>query len=88
MHEQHWHIPTSDGHMIFGCTDSMERTPCERAIVIVHGLTGNMDEYQHKTAANFFIRHHYDVIRFDLYSDMPKSRSLSGCTRCRRTRPT
>jgi pimeloyl-ACP methyl ester carboxylesterase len=80
MQEWHWHIAAADGKLIYGCTDSDGDKRPDRAVVIVHGLTGNMDEYQHKTAANFFIRHNYDVVRFDLYSDMPKSRSLSECT--------
>ena len=80
MQEWRWHIPTADGHQIYGCTNSLESVSPDRAIILVHGLTGNMNEYHHKTAAHFFIKHKYDVIRFNLYSDMPKSRSLSACT--------
>jgi pimeloyl-ACP methyl ester carboxylesterase len=80
MQEWHWHIETADNYRIYGCTNSDKGSSPDRAIVMVHGLTGNMDEYQHKSAANFFIKHGYDVVRFDLYSDMPGSRSLSHCT--------
>lgn len=47
------------------------------AIVIVHGLTGSMDEHLHQQATPYFAALGYDVLRFNLQSqDFP----LRQCT--------
>ena len=80
MQERHWHLDTADGHRIYGATNSIDGASPDHCVVIVHGLTGNMNEYQHKTAAHFFAGMRYDAIRFNLYSDFPGGRRLSDCT--------
>ncbi|MEM6901766.1 MAG: alpha/beta fold hydrolase [Pseudomonadota bacterium] len=64
-----WSVTSKTGHEITGradfCADTDEPRP---AIVIVHGLTGSMDEYLHQQAAPFFAAQGYDVLRFNLQS--------------------
>lgn len=79
MTETRWSIPASDGAMIYGCLNQGAEES-DRVIVIVHGLTGDLTEYLHKTAALFFARHGYDVLRFNLYGEGEGARRLRDCT--------
>ncbi len=77
--EQPWYIDTSDGYRIYGCTDYCGQET-GKVVVCVHGLTGHMNEYQHKTAAFYFMARGYDVIRFSFYGDYDRARRLRDCT--------
>lgn len=79
MKETSWSIQAKDGATIYGLLNSAEK-PAQRALVIVHGLGGHANEYLHKTAAQFFTRHGYDVFRINLYGDGPGARRLRDCT--------
>lgn len=65
---EEWQIKAPDGITIYGVTDyAFEDRPSDKALVLVHGLTGHINEYHMKGAANYFSAHGYDVIRFNLY---------------------
>ncbi len=49
-------------------------------VVIVHGLTGLMDESQHVLAADYFEQHGYSSLRFNLYSWEDGARRLVDST--------
>lgn len=76
--DEFWSIPTSDGKMIYGITNSVGSS--DKCIVMVHGLTGHMNEFQNKIAASYMAAKGYDVIRFNLYGGGEGSRILTECT--------
>lgn len=76
--EQTWQLETPDGHKIYGVLNGTGR-PASAAIFIVHGLTGHMNEYAFKRAADHFSSA-YDVYRFNLYDGAEKGRALTDCT--------
>jgi len=76
--DEFWSIPTADGKTIYGITNSTGHAP--KCIVMVHGLTGHMDEYQNKVSASYMAATGYDVLRFNLYGGGENSRNLSDCT--------
>ncbi|MBL8638204.1 MAG: alpha/beta fold hydrolase [Alphaproteobacteria bacterium] len=76
--ETTWTIPTPDGHTIYGVKNSSGLTT-SKAIFIVHGLTGYMNEYALKRAADYF-EETYDVYRFNLYDGQDSGRDLIDCT--------
>ena len=49
-------------------------------VVLVHGLSGHMDEALHYNAARFFEQHGFTSVRFNLYSWEPGGRKLAQCT--------
>lgn len=76
--ESYWDIPTPDGARIYGATNKSEQAN-SKCIVITHGLTGHMNQYQFKRAAMTIPCKGYDVIRFNLYWDQPGGRRLHEC---------
>lgn len=50
-----------------------------QTIVLVHGLTGHMDEAMHYNAARFFENHGFSVFRFNLYDWQKGARKLREC---------
>lgn len=76
--ETTWTIPTPDGHTIYGVKNSSGLTT-SKAIFIVHGLTGHMNEYAFKRAADYF-EETYDVYRFNLYDGRDGGRNMVDCT--------
>jgi dienelactone hydrolase len=86
MNESSWSIRTDDGATIYGLSNNAETARADqhsarkRAVVIVHGLGGDVNEYLHKTAAHFFARHGYDVFRVSLYGEEDGARRLRDCT--------
>jgi pimeloyl-ACP methyl ester carboxylesterase len=76
--ETTWTIPTPDGHTIYGVKNSSGLTT-SKAIFIVHGLTGHMNEYAFKRAADYF-EDTYDVYRFNLYDGRDGGRNMVDCT--------
>ena len=79
MTESSWNITARDGATIHGRLNAAAGKTGS-CIVMVHGLTGNMNEYQHKAAALFFAAQGYDVFRFDLYGEERGARRLRDCT--------
>ena len=49
-------------------------------IVLVHGLSGNMNEAMHYNAARYFETHGFSSLRFNLYSWQKGARKLHQCT--------
>ncbi len=79
--EDYWEIESGDGFTIHGILDHAagdQATP-EKAVIIIHGLTGNPHEYIHESAADFFTEKGYDVIRPYLYGG-ENGRALVDCT--------
>lgn len=65
--ETTWQLPTEDGFIIHGLLNQPDSGPSDRAILIVHGMTGMPEEEQHVAAADYFSKIGYDVIRPYLY---------------------
>jgi len=66
---EEWTLNTPDNKTIYGVTDyAYQDKQSDKVLVIVHGLTGHMNEYHIKGSANFFRNKGYDVIRFNLYA--------------------
>jgi dienelactone hydrolase len=61
-----WAIDTDDGHKIHGLLNTSEKKN-DKAVLIVHGMTGSPDEPQNEAAAQHFSARGYDVIRPYLY---------------------
>jgi alpha-beta hydrolase superfamily lysophospholipase len=76
--ETPWKLDTPDGFVIHGVTSS--DGPAHKAIFMVHGLTGHMNEYHFKRAADVLAAKGYDVYRFDLYSGEKGGRRMENCT--------
>lgn len=77
--ETRWTLPTADGKTIYGLKNTAGEG-AKAAIIIVHGLTGHMNEYAFKRASDYFPEHGYDVYRFNLYDGNDNARHLVDCT--------
>jgi esterase/lipase len=69
--------------MLFGVqnasnTSSKEST--KKAVIFVHGLTGNMYQHIFFNGSKFFVSHDYTTFRFNFHSDKALSRSILNCT--------
>lgn len=76
--ETSWNLPTPDGKTIYGVKTS--GAGATAAIFIAHGLTGHVNEYTLKRAAEYFASHGYDVYRVNLYGGQSDARQLLDCT--------
>jgi hypothetical protein len=79
MMEKSFSIPAIDGKQIYGVLH-VPSQPTTAAVIIVHGLTGNMNEYLHLTFARSCVRQGIAVIRFNQYDDRPGARRLHDST--------
>jgi dienelactone hydrolase len=79
MPETRWTLKTADKHVIYGIKNSAKGKP-KGAVFIVHGLTGHMNEYQLKSAADYFAAQGFDAFRFNLYDGEKGARRLVDCT--------
>lgn len=79
MRQEDWTIKTKDSHKIYGFTDFASEN-ADKCLVLVHGLTGHMNEYLQKSAANHFSDNGYDVFRFNLYHWAESARKINECT--------
>ncbi len=77
--ETKWTLPTADGKTIYGLKNMADK-PAEAAVFMVHGLTGFMQEYAFKRAADVLSAQGYDVYRFNLYDGWDNARSIMDCT--------
>ncbi len=48
--------------------------------IIIHGLTGNMDEELYQSATHWFRKNGFSTFRFNLYSYQKDARQLMNCT--------
>lgn len=80
MKELEWAIGTPDGAKIHGVTSLAGEKPAEKAVVMVHGLTGWIADHPAPLAVLHFLKNGYDVIRFNLYSALPGGRCILDCT--------
>ena len=80
MHEKHWVITAADGARIYGALNRAGDVPTRYAIIMVHGLTGDMNTYHHKIPSLYFTQNGFDVVRFNLYDDQDGARKLRNCT--------
>ncbi len=76
--DENWTIDADDGKKIYGKTNKLEDSG--RCVVMVHGLTGHMNEYQNKIAANILAQAGFTVLRFNLYDGEKDGRSLTDST--------
>lgn len=79
MKEESFSLPLGDGHKLYGRINYATE-PAHKAVVLCHGLTGNMNERHYQMARDFFTAHGYDVIRFNFYGDDPDARRITDCT--------
>lgn len=73
-----WTLTTFDGKTIYGLQDT--RPGNDKAILLIHGMTGAPEELQHQAAADFFPAQGYDVIRPYLYCDQSNARRFEEAT--------
>ena len=77
--EEAFSLPLDDGHKLYGRINYASG-PARKAVILCHGLTGNMDERHYQLAQDFFTARGYDVIRFNFYGQEPDARRITGCT--------
>lgn len=70
-------VPTQDGKTMPGLWRGATDCP---VVVLVHGLTSNMNEHIHYNGARFFEEGGFAVLRFNLYDAGPDCRKLSEST--------
>ena len=70
-------IELSDGHAAYGLLRGCLGDPL---VVLVHGLSGDMNEHLHYNAARRFEQDGYSCFRFNLYGDEADARKLIDCT--------
>lgn len=77
--EEAFVINTSDNAEIHGFLhpSSDQSRPM---VVLVHGLTGHMDEYIHVRLARLLSKEGFSVIRFNQYGDEPRARRFYNST--------
>lgn len=72
-------IPTSDGKVLFGVLhEPSVRSP--HCAILVHGLTGHMDEFLHLTFARYLANRGMAVLRFNQYDDLEGARRFHETT--------
>lgn len=67
-----WNLDAFDNKTIYGLLDQPTSGKSDKAILIVHGMTGNPKEVLHQAVADCFSKLNYDVLRPYLY-DMNRS---------------
>ena len=67
--EKSFVIETDDGKRIYGCLHSPVDSDLGKAIILVHGLTGHMNEHIHLMLGRYLSRKGYAVLRFNQYGD-------------------
>lgn len=72
-------INTSDNAEIHGFLHSSSNQS-RPMVVLVHGLTGHMDEYIHVRLARLLCKEGFSVIRFNQYGDEPRARRFHDST--------
>ncbi len=78
LNEQEFAVNLDDGHMIHGL---LRRSDADAPLVlIIHGLTGHMNEHLHFVAARELQKNNFNVVRFNLYSEEDEARRLDTTT--------
>ena len=72
-------IPTPDGQKIYGVLHS-PKLPTTAAVILVHGLTGQMHEFLHLTFARYLVNSGIAVLRFNQYGDLEGARRFHETT--------
>jgi pimeloyl-ACP methyl ester carboxylesterase len=75
--EQVVQIPTRDGKTLYGRLREVAGAPL---VLLVHGLTGSMNEHLHYNAARALEAAGLSTLRFNLYGDEPNTRRLVAST--------
>ena len=78
--EKDFYATARDGKDIFVRYAGAKSNTANKAIILGHGITGNVNEYIHLYARNFFTEKGYDVYRMAFYGDSDNSRSLHTTT--------
>ncbi len=79
MIEKDFSIITDDDQTIYGLINGPEGGS-SKALILVHGLTGHMDEQHLIKTAYRFAKQGYDVFRFNLYGAQKDARKLENTT--------
>jgi pimeloyl-ACP methyl ester carboxylesterase len=77
MLEQYFEIETDDNFLIYGVLNSEIKS--DRLLIFVHGLTGEKENHLYYNGARFFPALGIDTVRFDLFSNHKRGRSLTHC---------
>jgi len=80
MPKQNWVIDTPDNFKIYGLLNTANGQKNTKAVIHIHGLTGDAYGYAASRMASVFPKYGYDVIRVNLYGWQRHSRSLLDCT--------
>lgn len=78
--EQKFSIDTFDGFKIYGVINTNPKKKNTKAILHIHGLTGDVYGYAPTRMALSFPKFGYDVIRIYLYTEKENARRLIDCT--------
>lgn len=79
--EQPFVLETPDDKRIYGLLHPAQKGNTNApVVVIVHGLTGHMNEYMHIRLAQLLSRNGYPAIRFSHYEDEPGARTFHDST--------
>lgn len=78
--ERDFYVTARDGKDIFVRYTASKNNTGNKAIVLGHGITGNVNEYILLSARNFFTEKGYDVYRMAFYSDGENVRKLHTTT--------
>lgn len=77
--EEAFSLPLDDGHKLYGLINHAAQT-AHKAVILCHGLTGNMNERHYQLAQDFFTACGYDVVRFNFYGQEANARRITDCT--------
>ena len=77
MKEKNLKIKLSDGHFLYGKFYGSFDKPL---FIVLHGLTGNMDEELYSSAVYWFQRRKYSTFRFNFYGFEKNARQLMDCS--------
>lgn len=80
MPESKWSLPTPDGKTIYGVLNVSAAKKNKKAILHIHGLTGDPYGFAQTLMAQQFPDQGYDVIRPYLYHAKNDARKLVDCT--------
>ena len=76
--ENKFNLPTPDGFQIHGVLNGL--TESDKLAIFVHGLTGEKENHLYYNSARYFPERGIHTVRFDLFSNEEKGRTLTDCS--------
>ena len=78
--EKEFIVNTEDNFLLYGYSNINNITQTNKAVIFVHGLTGNMYEHIHYNGSKTLSKDGYTTFRFNFHSSKPNSRSFIEST--------